>query len=100
MSDIDYSRLTNDASAVEILTAATKLKTKKEKIALLQRYESRGDFMAVLRGAYANNIQWLVPDGELPPGTSFSSAVSIDTADDRLIRVFRYETIEERGYLS
>ena len=29
---IDYSRLTSDASPVEILTAASKLKTKKDKI--------------------------------------------------------------------
>jgi hypothetical protein len=86
---IDYSRLPSDASPVEILTAASKLKTKKEKIEMLQRYESRADFMAVLRGAYAKNIEWLVPDGELPPGTSFSSAASIDTADDRLMRVYR-----------
>lgn len=86
---IDYTRLTQDASAVEILEAVSKLKSKKEKISLLQRYGYRSDFMAVLRGAYAKNIEWLVPDGELPPGTSFSSAVSIDTADDRLIRVYR-----------
>ena len=86
---IDYSSLPSDASPVEILTAASKLKTKKEKIEMLQRYESRADFMAVLRGAYAKNIEWLVPDGELPPGTSFSSAASIDTADDRLMRVYR-----------
>lgn len=89
MANIDYSRLTNDASVVEILSLAEKLKTKKEKIAVLQRFESRSDFMAVLRGAYAKNIEWLVPDGELPPGTTFSSAVSVDTADDRLIRVWR-----------
>ena len=86
---IDYSRLPSDASPVEILSAASKLKTKKEKIDMLQRYEGRADFMAVLRGAYAKNIEWLVPDGELPPGTSFSSAASIDTADDRLMRVYR-----------
>jgi len=86
---IDYSTLTNDASAAEILDAASKLKTKKEKIELLQKYESRADFMYILRGAYANNIEWLVPDAELPPGTSFNTAPSIDTADDRLIRSYR-----------
>ena len=86
---IDYSTLTNDASAAEILDAASKLKTKKEKIKLLQKYESRADFMYILRGAYANNIEWLVPDAELPPGTSFNTAPSIDTADDRLIRSYR-----------
>ena len=86
---IDYSRLTSDASPVEILTAASKLKTKKDKIELLQRYGSRADFMYILRGAFASNIEWLVPDGDLPPGTSFNTAPSIDTADDRLIRAYR-----------
>ena len=85
---IDYSRLPSDASAAEILTAASKLKTKKEKIEMLQAFESRPDFMYVLRGAYANNIEWLIPDGELPPGVSWSDAVSIDTAEDRLIRAY------------
>jgi hypothetical protein len=51
---IDYTRLTQDASAVEILEAVSKLKSKKEKISLLQRYGDRSDFMAVLRGAYAS----------------------------------------------
>ena len=86
---IDYSRLPSDASAAEILTAASKLKTKKEKIEMLQAFETRPDFMYVLRGAYANNIEWLIPDGELPPGVSWSNAVSIDTAEDRLIRAYR-----------
>jgi len=86
---IDYSRLPSDASTVEILTAVSKLKTKKEKIQMLQAFESRADFMYVLRGAYAKNIVWLIPDGELPPGVSWSSAASIDTAEDRLIRAYR-----------
>ena len=86
---VDYSRLTNDASPVEILEATSKLKTKKEKIEMLQRFGQRADFMYILRGAFASNIEWLVPDGELPPGTSFNSAPSIDTADDRLIRAYR-----------
>jgi hypothetical protein len=86
---IDYSKLTNDASAAEILDAASKLKTKKEKIELLQRFQQRADFMYILRGAYADNIQWLVPDTDLPPGTSFGAFASIDTADDRLIRTYR-----------
>mgnify|MGYP003324574797 FL=1 len=86
---IDYSRLPSDASAVEILSAAVALKTKKEKIELLRKYGERADFMYILRGAYAANITWLVPDGDLPPGSSFNSAPSIDTADDRLIRGYR-----------
>ena len=86
---IDYSRLTQDASAAEILEATSKLKSKKEKIELLQRFGNRADFMYILRGAYAKNIEWLVPDGPMPDGTSFNSAPSIDTADDRLIRAYR-----------
>ena len=86
---IDYSRLPSDASAVEILSAAMALKTKKEKIELLRKYGERADFMYILRGAYAPNITWLVPDGPLPAGSSFNSAPSIDTADDRLIRGYR-----------
>ena len=86
---IDYSKLTNDASAAEILEAASKLKSKKEKIELLQKYGQRADFMYVLRGAYANNIEWLVPDGPLPEGVVPSAAVSVDTAEDRLIRAYR-----------
>ena len=86
---IDYSKLTKDASAAEILEAASKLKSKKEKIELLQKYGQRADFMYILRGAYANNIEWLVPDGPLPEGVVPSAAVSVDTAEDRLIRAYR-----------
>ena len=86
---IDYSRLPSDASAVEILSTAASLKSKKEKIEVLQKFGDRADFMYILRGAYAANITWLVPDGDLPAGTSFNAAPSIDTADDRLIRAYR-----------
>jgi len=86
---IDYSRLPSDASPVEILTAASKLKTKKEKIDLLRQYENHPGFLHILRGAYADNIEWLVPDGPMPEGVVPSAAVSIDTAEDRLIRAFR-----------
>lgn len=86
---IDYSRLPSDASAVEILSTAASMKSKKEKIEVLQKFGDRADFMYILRGAYAANITWLVPDGDLPPGTSFNAAPSIDTADDRLIRAYR-----------
>ena len=53
---IDYTRLTQDASAVEILEAVSKLKSKKEKISLLQRYGDRSDFMADI---YLNIIRSL-----------------------------------------
>tara|TARA_B100000287_G_scaffold150041_1_gene141788 strand:- start:1244 stop:1720 length:477 start_codon:yes stop_codon:yes gene_type:complete len=86
---IDYSRLPSDASPVEILTAVSKLKTKKEKIELLRQYENHPGFMHILRGAYADNIEWLVPDGPLPEGVLPSAAPSVDTAEDRLIRAFR-----------
>ena len=86
---IDYSRLPSDASPVEILSAAVALKTKKEKIEMLRSFGGRADFMYILRGAYASNITWLVPDGPLPAGSSFNSAPSVDTADDRLIRAYR-----------
>jgi|TARA_B110000459_G_scaffold180715_1_gene207618 hypothetical protein len=89
MANIDYSRLTNDAAVVEILSAADKLKTKKEKIDILRKYSSRADLMAVLRGAYAKNIEWAVPIGDLPEGRTYSSAPSIDTADDRMIRAYK-----------
>ncbi len=86
---IDYSRIPSDASPVEILTAASKLKTKKEKIELLRQYENHPGFMHILRGAYADNVEWLLPDGDLPEGVVPSAAVSVDTAEDRLIRAFR-----------
>ena len=85
---IDYSRIPSDASPVEILTAASKLKTKKEKIELLRQYENHPGFMHILRGAYADNVEWLLPDGDLPEGVVPSAAVSVDTAEDRLIRAF------------
>ena len=78
---IDYSRIPSDASPVEILTAASKLKTKKEKIELLRQYENHPGFMHILRGAYADNVEWLLPDGDLPEGVVPSAAVSVDTAD-------------------
>tara|TARA_A100001011_G_scaffold331496_1_gene357954 strand:- start:1017 stop:1481 length:465 start_codon:yes stop_codon:yes gene_type:complete len=86
---IDYSRIPSDASPVEILTAASKLKTKKEKIELLRQYENHPGFMHILRGAYADNVEWLLPEGDLPEGVVPSAAVSVDTAEDRLIRAFR-----------
>ena len=45
--------------------------------------------MYVLRGAYASNIEWLVPDGPLPEGVEFSDVPAVDLADDRLIRAYR-----------
>ena len=79
----------NDASVAEILSEASKLKAKKDKIEFLRIYGDREDFMYILRGAYANNIEWLVPDGPLPEGVEFSDVPAVDLADDRLIRAYR-----------
>ena len=81
--------LPNDAGVAEILSEASKLKAKKDKIEFLRTYANRPDFMYVLRGAYANNIEWLVPDGPLPEGVEFSDVPAVDLADDRLIRAYR-----------
>ena len=78
-----------DASVAEIFSEASKLKAKKDKIEFLRIYGNRPDFMYILRGAYAKNIEWLVPDGPLPEGVEFSDVPAVDLADDRLIRAYR-----------
>ena len=82
-------QMPNDAGVAEILSEASKLKAKKDKIEFLRTYANRPDFMYVLRGAYAKNIEWLVPDGPLPEGVEFSDVPAVDLADDRLIRAYR-----------
>ena len=82
-------QMPNDAGVAEILSEASKLKAKKDKIEFLRTYANRPDFMYVLRGAYAKNIEWLVPDGPLPEGVQFSDVPAVDLADDRLIRAYR-----------
>ena len=82
-------QMPNDAGVAEILSEASKLKAKKDKIEFLRIYGDREDFMYILRGAYANNIEWLVPDGPLPEGVEFSDVPAVDLADDRLIRAYR-----------
>ena len=82
-------QMPNDAGVAEILSEASKLKAKKDKIEFLRIYGNRPDFMYILRGAYANNIEWLVPDGPLPEGVEFSDVPAVDLADDRLIRAYR-----------
>ena len=82
-------QIPNDARVAEILSEASKLKAKKDKIEFLRIYGDREDFMYILRGAYANNIEWLVPDGPLPEGVEFSDVPAVDLADDRLIRAYR-----------
>ena len=82
-------QMPNDAGVAEILSEASKLKAKKDKIEFLRIYGNRPDFMYILRGAYAKNIEWLVPDGPLPEGVEFSDVPAVDLADDRLIRAYR-----------
>ena len=82
-------KMPNDAGVAEILSEASKLKAKKDKIEFLRIYGNRPDFMYILRGAYAKNIEWLVPDGPLPEGVEFSDVPAVDLADDRLIRAYR-----------
>ncbi len=82
-------KMPNDAGVAEILSEASKLKVKKDKIQFLRTYANRPDFMYVLRGAYATNIEWLVPGGSLPEGVEFSNVPAVDLADDRLIRAYR-----------
>ena len=90
--------MTNDASVAEILSEASKLKAKKDKIEFLRIYGNRPDFMYILRGAYAKNIEWLVPDGPLPEGVQFSDVPAVDLADDRLIRAYRqFRYLEKCG---
>ena len=81
--------LPNDASVVEILQEAVKLKSKKDKVALLSQYTNRKDMMYIMKGVYDSNIEWLLPKGELPPETNYNNVSGPDLADDRLIRVYK-----------
>ena len=79
----------NDASVAEILSEASKLKVKKDKVEFLSRYKNREDMEHIIKGAYHPAIEWLVPDGPLPEGVQLSDVPAVDLADDRLIRAFR-----------
>ena len=81
--------LPNDASVVEILREAVKLKSKKDKVALLSQYTNRKDMMYIMKGVYDSNIEWLLPKGELPKETNYNNVSGPDLADDRLIRVYK-----------
>ena len=81
--------LPNNASVVEILQEAVKLKSKKDKVALLSQYTERKDMMYIMKGVYDPNIEWLLPKGELPPETNYNNVSGPDLADDRLIRVYK-----------
>ena len=82
-------QLVNDASVAEILSEASKLKTKKDKVDFLSQYKGRKDMELIVKGAYHPAIVWLVPDGPLPEGVNLSDVPAVDLADDRLIRAHR-----------
>ena len=79
----------NDASVAEILSEASKLKAKKDKVDFLSQYKNRRDMEHIIKGAYHPAIVWLVPDGPLPEGVQLSDVPAVDLADDRLIRAHR-----------
>ena len=82
-------QLVQDASVAEILSEASKLKSKKDKVAFLSQYENRKALEHIIKGAYHPAIVWLVPDGPLPEGVQLSDVPAVDLADDRLIRAHR-----------
>ena len=79
----------NDASVAEILSEASKLTAKKDKVDFLSQYKNRRDMEHIIKGAYHPAIVWLVPDGPLPEGVQFSDVPAVDLADDRLVRAYR-----------
>ena len=82
-------QLVQDASVAEILSEASKLKSKKDKVEFLSQYKNRRDMEHIIKGAYHPAIVWLVPDGPLPEGVQLSDVPAVDLADDRLIRAHR-----------
>ena len=82
-------KLVSDASVAEILSEASKLKSKKDKVDFLSQYKNRKDMEHIIKGAYHPAIVWLVPDGPLPEGVELSDVPAVDLADDRLIRAHR-----------
>ena len=82
-------RMVKDASVAEILSEASKLKNKKDKVEFLSQFRFRKDMELIIKGAYHPAIVWLVPDGPLPEGVEFSDVPGIDLADDRLNRAHR-----------
>jgi hypothetical protein len=49
----------------QIIESIGKVKTKKERIAILQKHNSLG-LRDILKGAYDETIQWDLPEGEVP----------------------------------
>ena len=82
-------QMVNDASVAEIFSEASKIKSKKDKVAFLSQYKNRKDLEHIIKGAYHPAIVWLVPSGPLPEGVEFSDVPAVDLADDRLVRAWR-----------
>ncbi len=86
-------KMPNDAGVAEILSEASKLKAKKDRVEFLSQYKNRKDLEHIIKGAYHPAIEWLIPDGPLPEDVQLSDVPAVDLADDRLIRaysMFRY----------
>ena len=79
----------NDAGVAEILSEASKLKARKDKVEFLFQYRHRKDMEIIIKGAYHPAIVWLVPKGPLPDNVKFSDVPAVDLADDRLNRAHR-----------
>ena len=82
-------KMPNDAGVAEILSEASKLKAKKDRVEFLSQYSNRKDLEHVIKGAYHPAIEWLIPVGPLPESVQFSDVPAVDLADDRLIRAYR-----------
>ena len=82
-------QMVKDASVAEILSEASKLKSKKDKVEFLSQFRFRKDMELIIKGAYHPAIVWLVPAGPLPEGVQFSDVPAVDLADDRLNRAHR-----------
>ena len=82
-------QMPQDAGVAEILSEASKLKAKKDRVEFLSQYSNRKDLEHVIKGAYHPAIEWLIPVGPLPESVQFSDVPAVDLADDRLIRAYR-----------
>ena len=86
---MELPQMPNDAGVAEILSEASKLKAKKDRVEFLSQYSNRKDLEHVIKGAYHPAIEWLIPVGPLPESVQFSDVPAVDLADDRLIRAYR-----------
>lgn len=73
----------NSSLVHEILTEVSELKTKKEKIQLLQQMNSL-HLRNILRGAFDNTIQWDLPEGTPPVNVNDQTPRPIRKISDQL----------------